>query len=66
MSLASAEKAAKAFSTSLLVDLAYSIVPPPGYFVKKIPLWKFTVKGWDAEEFKNQVSNLFDELNDVT
>ena len=33
--------------------------------MKKIPTWKLTVKEWNAEEFKTQVANLFDELNEV-
>ena len=33
--------------------------------MKKIPTLKLTVKDWDAEEFKTQVSLLFDELNEV-
>lgn len=33
--------------------------------MKKIPTWKLTVKEWNAEEFKNQVALLFDELNEV-
>ena len=33
--------------------------------MKKIPTWKLTVKEWNNDEFKNQVANLFDELNEV-
>jgi len=33
--------------------------------MKKIPTWKLSVKDWDNEEFKTQVSQLFDQLNEV-
>ena len=41
------------------------LVPNPGFLMKKIPTWKLTVKDWDNDEFKTQVSLLFDELNEV-
>ena len=34
--------------------------------MKKIPTWKLSVKEWNAEEFKTQVGQLFDELNEVS
>ena len=42
------------------------LVPNPSFLMKKIPTWKLTVKDWDVDEFKTQVSLLFDELNEVT
>lgn len=45
--------------------MRYLLVPNPGFLMKKIPTWKLTVKEWSAEEFKTQVSLLFDELNEV-
>ena len=44
---------------------AHFIVPNPGFLMKKIPTWKLSVKDWDNEEFKTQVSQLFDQLNEV-
>ena len=60
-----AEKAIKAFRRLFFLFQGNSIVPNPGFLVKKIPTWKLTVRDWDNEEFKTQTAALFDELNEV-
>lgn len=65
MNLNTAEKAIKALRRISMHEIAYLVVPNPGFLMKKIPTWKLTVKEWDAEEFKTQTSLLFEELNEV-
>lgn len=65
MNVNTAEKAIKAFRRIPASVWGLFLVPNPGFLVKKIPTWKLTVKDWDADEFKTQVSLLFDELNEV-
>lgn len=65
MNVNTAEKAIKAFRRIRIGCSAHFIVPNPGFLMKKIPTWKLSVKDWDNEEFKTQVSQLFDQLNEV-
>ena len=65
MNVNTAEKAIKAFRKKIWYCAWLYVVPNPGFLMKKIPTWKLTVKDWDNDEFKTQVSLLFDELNEV-
>lgn len=65
MNVNTAEKAIKAFRRIDVDSSAHFLVPNPGFLMKKIPTWKLSVKDWDNEEFKTQVAQLFDQLNEV-